>query len=172
MTKRTGKTSGKSMKKPTTGARTVAQKTTAATRKRAAIKAPPRVATASAGKLQSVAPAVSASREAEMATIDTTADSATEARQIRKKDIYDHVTIATGLRKREVREAVDAALAYLNEQLAAGYEIQAPPLGKIRVITQGEGDEARLRYKLNLHKPSDQKKDGGMLKEALEAAAE
>lgn len=91
---------------------------------------------------------------------------------IRKKDIYDNVTVATGLRKREVREAVDATLAFLFDQLSEGREVQAPPLGKFRVIIRGEGETEKRTYKLNLAKPSDPEKDAPAVQEALEDTAE
>ncbi|MEM9850639.1 MAG: HU family DNA-binding protein, partial [Pseudomonadota bacterium] len=66
--------------------------------------------------------------------------------------VYDHVTVATGLRKREVREAVDATLAYLHSVLDEGRDLQLPPLGKIKVVTRGEGEKTRTQYRLNLQK--------------------
>ena len=78
---------------------------------------------------------------------------------IRKKDIYDHVTVATGLRKREVREAVDAMLAYMHSCLSEGKDMQVPPLGKLRVVTQGKGDRVKQMVKVNLQKPKAEKTD-------------
>ncbi len=69
---------------------------------------------------------------------------------IKKKDIYDHVTVSTGLRKRDVREAVDSLLEYLNKCLSEGKTVQIPPLGKIRSIERGTGENTKLHYKLNL----------------------
>jgi nucleoid DNA-binding protein len=87
--------------------------------------------------------------------------------KIRKKQIYDHVTVATGLRKREVRESVDATLAYFHKVLSEGHDLQIPPLGKIRVIERGEGENAKMIYKLQLQKPKEDKKDDDAGKEAL-----
>ena len=87
--------------------------------------------------------------------------------KIRKKQIYDHVTVATGLRKREVRESVDATLAYFHQVLSEGHELQIPPLGKIRVIERGEGENAKLIYKVQLQKAKEDKKDDAGGKEAL-----
>ena len=87
--------------------------------------------------------------------------------KICKKDIYDHVTVATGLRKREVRESVDATLAYFHKVLSEGHDLQIPPLGKIRVIERGEGENAKLIYKVQLQKPKEDKKDDAAGKEAL-----
>ncbi|PCH95762.1 MAG: hypothetical protein COB84_05725 [Rhodobacteraceae bacterium] len=77
---------------------------------------------------------------------------------IKKKDIYDHVTITTGLRKREVREAVDCLLEYFHECLSDGKNIQAPPLGKIRAVEQGSGENTKMVYKLKLKSKDDGEK--------------
>jgi len=77
---------------------------------------------------------------------------------IKKKDIYDHVTVSTGLRKRDVREAVDSLLEYLNKCLAEGKTVQIPPLGKIRSIERGTGENTKLHYKLNLKTNDDAEK--------------
>lgn len=87
--------------------------------------------------------------------------------KIRKKDIYNHVTAATGLRKREVREAVDATLAYFNKCLSEGLDLQVPPLGKIRSISRGEGENAKLIHKVVLQNPKSDKKVDDEGKEAL-----
>ena len=77
---------------------------------------------------------------------------------IKKKDIYDHVTVSTGLCKRDVREAVDSLLEYLNKCLAEGKTVQIPPLGKIRSIERGSGENTKLHYKLNLKNNDDAEK--------------
>lgn len=92
----------------------------------------------------------------DISTIDVTEDQPKQVSDlIKKKDIYDHVTVATGLRKREVREAVDATFAYLYDCLNSGKDVQCPPMGKIRVITKGEGANSKIIYKLNLQKPKE-----------------
>ncbi|MCP5086246.1 MAG: hypothetical protein GY952_05515 [Rhodobacteraceae bacterium] len=90
-------------------------------------------------------------------TIEEEGDSGPPANLVKKKEIYDHVTIATGLRRREVREAVDATFAFLFECLSDGKDAQCPPLGKLRSITKGEGDDAKTIYKLMLQKPGSGK---------------
>lgn len=90
------------------------------------------------------------------------------ANMVRKKEIYDHVTVATGLRKREVREAIDATLAFMFETLSAGKDVHCPPLGKIRVISRGEGENARTMYRLNIQKPGK----GKLAEEANEEVVE
>ena len=54
-----------------------------------------------------------------------------------------------------MREAVDATFAYIFECLNAGYDVQCQPLGKIRVITKGEGDDLKVIYRLNMKKPGE-----------------
>ncbi|GGA24063.1 HU family DNA-binding protein [Neptunicoccus cionae] len=98
--------------------------------------------------------------ESESVTVvETVAEAAEFDGKIRKKDIYDHVTVATGMRKREVREAVDATLAYFHKCLSEGHDLQIPPLGKIRSIERGEGENAKLIHKVMLQKPKSEKKD-------------
>ncbi len=87
--------------------------------------------------------------------------------KIRKKQIYEQVTVATGLRKREVRESVDATLAYFHQMLSEGHDLQIPPLGKIRCIERGEGENAKMIYKLQLQKPKEDKKDEADAQEGL-----
>jgi nucleoid DNA-binding protein len=70
---------------------------------------------------------------------------------IKKRDIYDNVILKTGLRKRDVRDVVDATFAYLRESLAAGKDVQCPPMGKIRVINKDTADGAKTLIKINLH---------------------
>ncbi|WP_157888273.1 HU family DNA-binding protein [Neptunicoccus sediminis] len=91
--------------------------------------------------------------------VETVAEAAEFDGKIRKKDIYNHVTVTTGLRKREVREAVDATLAYFHKCLSEGHDLQVPPLGKIRSIARGEGENAKLIHKVMLQNPKSDKKD-------------
>ena len=96
---------------------------------------------------------------------------AVDPNMIKKKDIYDHVTVSTGLRKRDVREAVDSLLEYLNKCLAEGKTVQIPPLGKIRSIERGSGENVKLHYKLNLKNNDEAEKKASEVKMALEASA-
>lgn len=74
---------------------------------------------------------------------------------IKKKEIYDHVSVSTGLRKRDVREAVDSMLEFLHSCLSDGKTIQMPPLGKIKAVERGSGDNIKMHYKLMLKKTND-----------------
>ncbi len=94
------------------------------------------------------------------------------ANMVKKKDIYDHVTIATGLRKREVREAIDATFAFMFETLSAGKDVHCPPLGKIRVISKGEGDNAKVMYRLNIRKAGKAKSEDAPDENAADDAEE
>ncbi|MBV1864634.1 MAG: HU family DNA-binding protein [Rhodobacteraceae bacterium] len=109
-------------------------------------------------------------------TTETDIEDASEyeapANLVKKKDIYDHVTVTTGLRRREVREAVDSTFAYIFDCLNAGYDVQCPPLGKIRVITKGEGDDLKLIYRLNMQKPGKGGKSDAEVSDDAAAAPE
>ena len=74
---------------------------------------------------------------------------------VKKKAIYEHVSVATGLRKRDVREAVDSMLEYLHTCLSDGKTIQLPPLGKIKAVERGSGENIKTHYKLMLKKQND-----------------
>ncbi len=110
---------------------------------------------------------MSDSQETDAIGLDGSDDAPTNL--VKKKEIYDHVTVATGLRRREVREAVDATFAYLFDCVSDGKDVQCPPLGKLRVIRKGDGEDAKVIYKLVLQKPGSGKKDDEEAKEALEA---
>lgn len=73
---------------------------------------------------------------------------------IKKKEIVEHVAETTSYNKREAREVLEATLAFLHETLAAGQEVQIPPLGKIRVVVQNDGtSREKTVYRLILQKP-------------------
>lgn len=73
---------------------------------------------------------------------------------IKKKDIVESVAQTTSLKKYQAREGLEAALGYIHEQLEGGEEVQIPPLGKIRIVTQNEGTpREKIVYRLVLTKP-------------------
>jgi len=78
---------------------------------------------------------------------------------IKKKEIYDHVSVSTGLRKRDVREAVDSLLEYVHKCLENGKTVQMPPLGKIKPIERGTGENAKTHYKLMLKSSANPEKN-------------
>ena len=93
----------------------------------------------------------------DVAELDVEVSKATDSKPvdpnlIKKKEIYDHVSVSTGLRKRDVREAVDSLLEYLHSCLEDGKTVQVPPLGKIKPVERGSGDNTKTLYKLMLKK--------------------
>lgn len=72
---------------------------------------------------------------------------------IKKKEIVAHVAETTELNKRQARIALESALAFMHAQLTDEVELQVPPLGKVRVVTQNEGtSRQKTAYKLVLQK--------------------
>lgn len=79
---------------------------------------------------------------------------------IKKKQIVEHVSSETHLNKRDAREALENALSFIHERLSDGEEVQIPPLGKIKVITQNEGTtRQKIVYRLILSKAKDGETD-------------
>jgi nucleoid DNA-binding protein len=93
--------------------------------------------------------------EVNVADETTEQENVTDPNLIKKKEIYDHVSVSTGLRKRDVREAVDSMLEFLHSCLSDGKTIQMPPLGKIKSVERGSGDNIKIHYKLMLKKTND-----------------
>ncbi len=114
---------------------------------------------------------------ADVAELDVEASKPTENKPvdpnlIKKKEIYDHVSVSTGLRKRDVREAVDSLLEYLHACLEDGKTVQVPPLGKIKPIERGSGDNAKTLYKLMLKKNNVSEKNPSDVKLPLDATGD
>jgi DNA-binding protein HU-alpha len=91
----------------------------------------------------------------------TMEENTVDPNMIKKKDIYDHVSVSTGLRKRDVREAVDSMLEFMHSSLSNGKTVQVPPLGKIKSVERGSGDNLKVHYKLMLKKTDDTEKKAG-----------
>jgi len=53
--------------------------------------------------------------------------------ELKKKELVELVVERTGVKKRDAKPSVEAALAILGEAIAAGREMNLPPLGKIRI---------------------------------------
>ena len=53
--------------------------------------------------------------------------------QLKLKELVETIVERTGQRKGEVRTTVQAALAVMGETLAAGQEVNLPPLGKMKI---------------------------------------
>jgi len=98
--------------------------------------------------------ATETANEAEINIVDANAvEKPVDPNLVKKKDIYDYVSVSTGLRKRDVREAVDSLLEYMHKCLQDGKTMQVPPLGKIKPVERGTGENAKVHYKLTLKKP-------------------
>ncbi len=77
---------------------------------------------------------------------------------IKKKEIVEHIAETTELNKRQARIALEASFEFMHAQLSEGVEVQAPPLGKVRVVTQNEGTtRQKTVYRLILQKPKKDK---------------
>ena len=55
---------------------------------------------------------------------------------LRKKDLLDRVGAKAKVKKKDIKEVVEATLLVLGEALAAGEELNLPPLGKAKVNRQ------------------------------------
>ena len=66
--------------------------------------------------------------------------------ELKKKELVDRVVARSGLRKRDVKPAVEAMLEVLGEALAAGEELNLPPLGKLKVTRAKEVANARILH--------------------------
>ena len=70
---------------------------------------------------------------------------------IRKKDLFLYVAENTSLNKKDAREAVEATLSFLRQEIADEKEVIVPPLGKItsKRVKVGTPEE-KVVYKLKL----------------------
>ncbi len=107
----------------------MAAKTAARSKAQGGARANPTAAKASA-EARTETGAAEATAEATAA-----ADPAGEAAPavLRKKDFLDRVTLAAGGKPKEVRAVAEAVLEVLGQALAAGEELQLPPLGRARI---------------------------------------
>lgn len=69
---------------------------------------------------------------------------------MKKNEMLDQIVESTGMKKRVARKALDAAFLLMHEKLKAGEEVVIPPLGRVKLVTKGEGEEAKTSYKLIL----------------------
>lgn len=53
--------------------------------------------------------------------------------QLKKKEFLERVVERSGMRRGDAKTAMEATLAILGEALAAGEEVNVPPLGKAKV---------------------------------------
>jgi nucleoid DNA-binding protein len=64
--------------------------------------------------------------------------------QLKKKDMVERVAAASGVKRADARAVLDAALALIGERLAAGDELQLPPLGRLRMLREKDNGRARI----------------------------
>ncbi len=63
---------------------------------------------------------------------------------VKKPELVDRVIAETGLKKKDVKPIVEATLAVLAKTLAAGEELQVPPLGKVKINQSKDIDNAKI----------------------------
>lgn len=63
---------------------------------------------------------------------------------LRKKDLIEAVVRRSGVKKKDAKPVVEAMLAELGETLAAGRELNLPPLGRIRINREKPLDDGRV----------------------------
>ena len=69
---------------------------------------------------------------------------------LRKNDFIDRVVESSGLKRKDVKPIVEATLKALADTLSADEELQAPPLGKLKVHkrkTIGKGEMLMLKLR-------------------------
>lgn len=64
--------------------------------------------------------------------------------QLRKRELVERVAGLSGVKKKDVKAVVEATLAVLGDALAAGEELNLPPLGKARINRQKDGARGRM----------------------------
>ncbi|GLQ34456.1 hypothetical protein GCM10007939_07390 [Amylibacter marinus] len=67
-----------------------------------------------------------------------------------KRDILEHVVLETEANKRYVREILDSAFGFIAETLAAGQDVNCPPLGRIKIIKRKTNKGLQKLYNVNL----------------------
>ena len=95
-----------------------------------------------------------AATEAPTADVVRPTGASVEGETVKKKDFIDRVVSRSGGKRRDVKPAVEAALAELADLLAAGGELNLPPVGKLKVVKSrdlGEGAQM-LTLKLRTQK--------------------
>ncbi|GFE63684.1 HU family DNA-binding protein [Litoreibacter roseus] len=81
---------------------------------------------------------------AEGASVQNAPDRASSGIEVRKGDLVDRMMAASGMKKGEARRALEASLAVLGAALREGHDINAAPLGKIKITRQKETQNGRL----------------------------
>ena len=74
---------------------------------------------------------------------------------LKKPELLDEIVTRTNLKKRDVKPAIEAALAILGDALAAGRELNMPPLGKVRVVKAKDINGGATVITLKLRTPKN-----------------
>ena len=88
---------------------------------------------------------------------------------MRKKDLLERVGAKSKAKKKDVKDVVEATLLVLGEALAAGEELNLPPLGKARVNRQ-KGVNGGDMYIIKLRRTTGKAGGGDEASEALAEA--
>ena len=73
------------------------------------------------------------------------AEPAPEGEAMKKKDFIDRVVERSGVKKRDAKPAIEATMAELADLLAAGRDLNLPPMGKLKSVKSKEvGDGAQV----------------------------
>lgn len=95
--------------------------------------------------------------------------SAGAAGALRKKDLLDRVGAKSKVKKKDIKDVVEATLLVLGEALAAGEELNLPPLGKAKVNRQ-KGVAGGDMYIIKLRRSTGKTAGGDQATEALAEA--
>lgn len=74
-------------------------------------------------------------------------ETATEApapSDLRKRELIEAVVLRSGVKKRDAKPVIEAMLAELGENLAAGRDLTLPPLGKVKVAREKDTPNGRV----------------------------
>ena len=63
---------------------------------------------------------------------------------LRKKELIDTVVRRSGIKKKDAKPVIEALLAELGENLAAGRELALPPLGRVKINREKDIPNGRV----------------------------
>lgn len=63
---------------------------------------------------------------------------------LRKRELIEAVVLRSGVKKRDAKPVIEAMLAELGENLAAGRDLTLPPLGKVKVAREKDTPNGRV----------------------------
>ena len=122
------------------------KKTTKATKKTAASKAPLVTAPEQTSAQEAVSAAVKAVVESPSSTavVVEGPQPVVSGPEMRKKELIDLVVERSGIKKKDAKPVVEATLAVLGEALADARELNLQPLGKVMVRREKEMPNGRV----------------------------